>query len=184
MCQNRVLKFFLVPILIILGSVLSERADADFDNAVFPLLQGIEKMVVHSPSLKDPGKDIPFESVSGDIITQNSFNGSSWFRISMKDLMRDIEGLSLRPDEGGVLMITSPHITHVDCFVPKTLSTYEHYSYDKDSRNVLQFLYTRYPVLWLSSLNGAAKGGYAYLNVRSDYPVAARLCAVDRKSVV
>ena len=26
-------------------------------------------MVVHSPSLKDPGKDIPFESVSGDIIT-------------------------------------------------------------------------------------------------------------------
>ena len=45
MRRNRVLKFFLVPILIILGIVLSERADADFDNAVFPLLQGIEKMV-------------------------------------------------------------------------------------------------------------------------------------------
>ena len=128
MRRNRVLKFFLVPFLIILGSVLSERADADFNNALFPLLLGIEKMTVHSPSLKDPGKDIPFESISGDIITQNSFNGSSWFRIPMEDLARNIEGVSLRPDEGGVLMITSPHITHVDCFVPKTLSSYEHYS--------------------------------------------------------
>ena len=184
MRRNRVLKFFLVPFLIILGSVLSERADADFNNALFPLLLGIEKMTVHSPSLKDPGKDIPFESISGDIITQNSFNGSSWFRIPMEDLVRNIEGVSLRPDEGGVLMITSPHITHVDCFVPKTLSSYEHYSYNKDSRNALQFLYTRYPVLWLPPLNGATRDGYVYLNVRSDYPVAARLCLLSPLSFI
>ncbi len=175
MRRNHVLKFFLVPFLIILGGVLPGRADTDFDTTALSLLQGIEKMSTHSPSLKDPGKDILFESVSGDIITLNSFNGSSWFRIPMEDLIRDIEGVSLRPDEGGVLMITSPHISHVDCFVPKTLSSYEHYSYDKDTRNDLQFLYTRYPVLWLPPLDEAARDGYVYLNVRSNYPVAARL---------
>ena len=175
MRRNHVLKFFLVPFLIILGGVLPGRADTDFDTTALSLLQGVEKMSTHSPSLKDPGKDILFESVSGDIITLNSFNGSSWFRIPMEDLIRDIEGVSLRPDEGGVLMITSPHISHVDCFVPKTLSSYEHYSYDKDTRNDLQFLYTRYPVLWLPPLDEAARDGYVYLNVRSNYPVAARL---------
>ena len=184
MRRNRVLKFFLVPFLIILGSVLSERAGAGFDTTALPLLRGLEKMTTHSPSLKNPGKDIPFESVSGDIITQNSFNGSSWFRIPTEDLARDIKGVSLRPDEGGVLMIASPHITHVDCFVPKTLSSYEHYSYNRDSRNALQFLYTRYPVLWLPPLDGAARDGYVYLNVRSDYPVAARLCLLAPLSFI
>jgi len=192
MRRDRILKFFLVILLILLliylliflGGALSKRADADLNFIVSPFLRGLERLAPHSPDLKVPEKDIPFEPVSGNIITQNSFNGSSWFRIPMENLSLGIESLSLRPDEGGVLMIASPHITHVDCFVPKTFSSYEQYSYDRDSSNILEFLYTRYPVLWLPSLKGAPRDGYAYLNVRSDYPVAAKMCLLAPLSFI
>lgn len=167
---------FIVLCLFILTGALSEQAGADSDIFGLPLSLSFEKMAgAPSTPLKNPGKDILFESVEDDVLRLNSFNGSSWFRIRMEDLIRELKALSLYPDGEGVLMFATSHVTHVDCFIPKTPTTYARYTFGKASGNVLQFLYTRYPVLWLPSLKDSVTDGYVYLNVRSEYPVAAKL---------
>ena len=167
--------FVVVCFLILIGA-LSEEAGAASDVLGLPLSLSFEKMAgVSSAPLKDSGRDIPFEPVKDGILQLESFSGSSWFRIRMEDLIRELEALSLYPDGEGVLMFATPHVTHVDCFIPQTPATYARYTFGKASGNVLQFLYTRYPVLWLPSLRNTFTDGYLYLNVRSDYPVSTRL---------
>ena len=64
-------------------------------------------LVSSSDSLKDPGRDILFTPVSDGIITMDTFNGSAWFRISMKDLIRASENLSFSQKDEAVLISTS-----------------------------------------------------------------------------
>ena len=131
--------------------------------------------VSSSDSLKDPRSDILFKPVSDGIITMDTFNGSAWFRISMEDLIRTSENLSFSQKDEAVLMFDSSHIAQVDCFLPDTPSSYARYTFGRNSRDTPQFLYTRYPVLWLPPLEDFLSDGYVSLDVRADYPVSAKL---------
>ena len=173
MRRYRFLRICLVCLLFLLTG-LSE-GNAGNDSLDFFALRGIEKMATDPLILKDPGKDILFEPVSDGVLRLPSFNNSTWFRIPMQELIEGLERQSPEPGEDGILLLSSPHITHVDCFLPHTLSSYARFTFGKGSEKLPQFLYTRYPVLWLPSLKDFFKEGYAYLNVRSDYPVSATL---------
>lgn len=167
---------FFVVCTLLLTVLLSERAWADLDNTGSFIFKGVGRMLVSSSdSLKDPGRDILFTPVSDGIITMDTFNGSAWFRISMKDLIRASENLSFSQKDEAVLMFDSSHIAQVDCFLPDTPSTYVRYTFGRNSENTPQFLYTRYPVLWLPPLEDFFSDGYVYLNVQADYPVSAKL---------
>ena len=169
------------PILFIvctlfLAVLFSERAGADLDDTGSSILKGVEKMAVSSSDpLKNPGRDILFTPVSDGIITMDTFNESAWFRVSMEDLIRAFEALPFSEKDEAVLMFDSSHIAQVDCFFPATPSSYARYTFGRNSGNTPQFLYTRYPVLWLPPLEDFFSGGYVYLNVRADYPVSAKL---------
>lgn len=172
---DRFLMLFAVCTLL-LTVLLSETARADLDDTGSLILKGVEKMADSSSDpLKAPGRDILFTPVSDGIITMDTFNGSAWFRISMKDLIRASENLLFSQKDEAVLMFDSSHIAQVDCFLPDTPSTYARYTFGRNSGNTPQFLYTRYPVLWLPPLEDFFSDGYVYLNVRADYPVSAKL---------
>lgn len=175
MRRYRLLTSFLVCLFLVAG-IFSVEAEAGPEDSGFSLLQGAEEMVLApSAPLRNPGKDILFEPVSGGVIKMGSFNNSRWFRISMKDLIQGLEKLPSYPEEEGILMFANPHVTHVDCFIPETPTKYARYTFGNASGNVLHFLYTRYPVLWMPPLKNFMEDGYVYLNVRSDYPVSAQL---------
>ena len=101
---DRFLMLFAVCTLL-LTVLLSETARADLDDTGSLILKGVEKMADSSSDpLKAPGRDILFTPVSDGIITMDTFNGSAWFRIPMKDLIRASENLLFSQKDEAVLM--------------------------------------------------------------------------------